>query len=71
MNTLRFMESQIMTILKQNKPGTSVPDLCGEHGISSISLYIGELNLVVRTAKPPQNSSKLYGLYKIFFDYWL
>ena len=28
-----------MAILKQNKAGASMPDLCREHGISSASVY--------------------------------
>jgi len=39
MKTSRFTDSQIMAILKQNEAGSSVPDLCGEHGISSASFY--------------------------------
>jgi len=35
----RFTDSQIMAILKQNEAGSSVPDLCREHGISSASFY--------------------------------
>ena len=39
MKTSRFTDSQIMAILKQNEAGSSVPDLCREHGISSASFY--------------------------------
>ena len=39
MKISRFTDSQIMAILKQNEAGTSVPDLCREHGISSASVY--------------------------------
>jgi putative transposase len=39
MKTLRFTDSQIMATLKQNEAGSSVPDLCREHGISSASCY--------------------------------
>jgi len=39
METSRFTDSQIMAILKQNEAGSSVPDLCREHGISSASFY--------------------------------
>ena len=34
-----FTDSQIMAILKQNEAGSSVPELCREHGISSASFY--------------------------------
>jgi len=37
MKKSRFTESQIMAILKQNESGSSVPDLCREHSISSAS----------------------------------
>lgn len=39
MKTSRYTDSQIMAILKQNETGTSVPDLCREHGMSSASFY--------------------------------
>ena len=39
MKKLRFTDSQVMAILKQNEAGTRVPNLCREHGISSASVY--------------------------------
>lgn len=39
MKTSHFTDSQIIPILKQNEAGTSVPDLCCEHGFSYASLY--------------------------------
>jgi putative transposase len=39
MKKSRFTDSQIIAILKQNEAGASVPDLCREHGISSVSVY--------------------------------
>lgn len=39
MKKSRFTDSQILSILKQNEPGTSVPDLCREHGMSNASFY--------------------------------
>ena len=39
MKKARFTESQILSILKQNENGVSVPDLCRQHGISSASFY--------------------------------
>ena len=39
MKTSRFTVSQIMATLKQNEAGSSVPDQCREHGISSASFY--------------------------------
>jgi putative transposase len=35
----RFSDHQILSILKQAEAGTSVPDLCREHGISSATFY--------------------------------
>ena len=39
MKKSRFTDNQILSILKQNESGTSVPDLCREHNISSATLY--------------------------------
>ena len=39
MKKSRYTDSQIMAILKQNEAGSTVPDLCREHGISSASFY--------------------------------
>lgn len=39
MKKSRFTESQIMSILKQNEAGTTVADLCREHGMSQGSFY--------------------------------
>ncbi len=39
MKQSRYTDSQILAILKQNELGTSVPDLCREHGISSATFY--------------------------------
>lgn len=39
MRKSKYSESQIMTILKQNEGGVSVPDLCLEHGMSSEQFY--------------------------------
>jgi putative transposase len=35
MNTSRFTDSQIITILKQVEAGSHVPELCQEQGISN------------------------------------
>ncbi|VAW76104.1 Mobile element protein, partial [hydrothermal vent metagenome] len=32
-------DSQILAILKQNEDGTSVVDLCREHGMSNAAFY--------------------------------
>ena len=39
MKAARFTDSQIMSFLKQNEAGTSVADLCREHGFSQASFY--------------------------------
>ncbi len=39
MRKSRYSDSQILAILKQNEQGASVPDLCGEHGMSSAQFY--------------------------------
>lgn len=39
MRKSRYSDSQIMSILKQAEAGTSVPDLCREHGMSSATFY--------------------------------
>lgn len=35
----RYTDSQIMAILKQAEAGAPVPELCREHGMSSVSFY--------------------------------
>lgn len=39
MKKSRFTDSQILSILKQNGAGTSVPDLCREYGMSNAAFY--------------------------------
>ena len=39
MKKIRHTDSQILSILKQNEMGKSVPDLCREHGMSSACFY--------------------------------
>jgi len=39
MKKSRYSDSQIMTIIKQNETGTSVVDLCREHGMSQAMFY--------------------------------
>ena len=39
MKKSRYTDSQIIAILKQAEAGTSVPELCREHGMSSASFY--------------------------------
>jgi putative transposase len=39
MKKTRHTDSQIITILKQNEAGTSVAELCREHGMSQASFY--------------------------------
>lgn len=39
MKKVRHTDSQIISILKQNESGTSVAELCREHGMSQASFY--------------------------------
>jgi putative transposase len=39
MKKSRYTDSQILAILKQNKAGVSVPDLCREHSMSDATFY--------------------------------
>lgn len=39
MKKTRHTDSQIISILKQNEAGTSVAELCREHGMSQASFY--------------------------------
>ena len=39
MKKSRYTDSQILSILKQNESGTSVADLCREHGMSNATFY--------------------------------
>ncbi len=48
MKTSKFTVSQIMAILKQPEAGSPVPELCGEHGMSSAAFKNGEPNSAAR-----------------------
>ena len=39
MRKSRYSDSQILSILKQSEAGTSVPELCREHSMSSATFY--------------------------------
>jgi putative transposase len=39
MKKSRYTDSQIISIPKQTEAGALVPDLCGEHGMSSATFY--------------------------------
>jgi len=39
MKKSRYTDSQILSIIKQNESGISVPDLCREHAMSSACFY--------------------------------
>lgn len=39
MRSSKFSDNQIISILKQNEDGVSVPDLCREHGMSNATFY--------------------------------
>jgi len=39
MKKSRYTDSQILSILKQNEAGATVPDLCREHCMSTATFY--------------------------------
>ena len=39
MKKSRYSDSQVIAIIKQSEAGTPVPELCWEHGMSSVSFY--------------------------------
>jgi putative transposase len=39
MKKSKFTDSQVIAILKQAEAGSTVPDLCREHGISNATFY--------------------------------
>jgi len=39
MKKSRYTDSQILLILKQNEAGSTVPNLCREHGMSNATFY--------------------------------
>lgn len=39
MKKSKFNNSQILSILKQAEAGCPVPEICGEHGLSSATFY--------------------------------
>jgi len=39
MKKSRFSDSQIIAILNQSEAGAAVPELCRDHGISSVTFY--------------------------------
>ena len=39
MKTIRFAESQILSILKEQEQGNKVADICRKHGISDATFY--------------------------------
>ena len=39
MKQSRYSDAQIISILKQAEAGSTVPNLCREHGMSSASFY--------------------------------
>ena len=53
MRKSRFSDHQILSILKQAEAGTSVPDICREHGIScststTLAGRVASFNLVTQ-----------------------
>jgi putative transposase len=60
MKKSRFLDTQIITILKQAESGTPIPKLCGEHNISNATFYVWRKKFRekdVSTAPPAQQVS--------------
>lgn len=70
MKKSRFMDSQIMAILKQAEGGVAVPALCREHGISSATFYKWrakyggmDVSMMARMKELEQENARLKKMY--------
>lgn len=70
MKKSRFTDSQIIAVFKQAQAGTSVPELCREHDISSATFYkwrsnFGgmEVSMVGRMKELEEESRRLKKMY--------
>jgi putative transposase len=70
MKKSRSTDSQILSILKQNESGMSVPDLCREHGMSTASFYQWrskysgmDASLMKRMKEPEDENRRLKKMY--------
>lgn len=70
MKKSRFTDSQIIAVLKQAEAGTSIPELCREHGISSATFYkwrskFGgmEVSMVARMKELEEENRRLKKMY--------
>lgn len=46
MKRIKFTESQILAILKEQEQGIKVSDICRNHGISNATFLIGKTSIL-------------------------
>ncbi|MBY0445965.1 MAG: transposase [Burkholderiales bacterium] len=68
MKAARYSDSQIMAILKQAEAGSTVSDLCREHGMSSASFYkwrakFGGVSMMTRMKELEDENKRLKKMY--------
>lgn len=70
MKKSRYTESQIVNILKQNKSGITVAELCREHGMSQATFYKwrskygdADINVVKRLKELEAENARLKKMY--------
>jgi putative transposase len=70
MKTMKYSDSQVLSILKQTENGVPVTNLCREHGMSSATFYkwrakFGgmDLSLMARMRELEQENARLKKMY--------